>query len=206
MLSFRFCKTRWVEDRPVADRALEVWSSIKKSVSYWKDLSKSQRLKNSSYECLVSNYADVLISSKLHFCSYIASIFENYLTVFQSDFPVFPFFFDALEEVFNRFVGLIYEKDLMTASGGTSKILKKDRDNYSNRFRLLVDGLSASKRISSSVADKAKFQYSEIQTFAYEKHYYTKFSEFNYQNDRLDMFLEKYFPGSKELWYLYLFY
>ena len=94
----------------------------------------------------------------------------------------------------------------MTASGGTSKILKKDRDNYSNRFRLLVDGLSASKRISSSVADKAKFQYSEIQTFAYEKHYYTKFSEFNYQNDRLDMFLEKYFPGSKELWYLYLFY
>ena len=38
-----------------ADRALEVWASIKKSVRYWEGLSKSKRPKNSSYECLVSN-------------------------------------------------------------------------------------------------------------------------------------------------------
>ena len=39
----------------VADRALEVWASIKKSVRYWEGLSKLKRPKNSSYECLVSN-------------------------------------------------------------------------------------------------------------------------------------------------------
>ena len=66
----------------------------------------------------------------------------------------------------------------------------------------MVDGLSTSKKISSSVADKAKFQYNEMQTLVHEKHYYTKFSEFNYQNDRLDVFLGKYFYGSKELWHV----
>ena len=79
------------------------------------------------------------------------------------------------------------------------KHVVENREKYSDRFRFLVDGLSASKNISSSVDDKAKFQYNEIQTLAHEKHYYTKFSEFNYQNDCLDVFLEKYFSRSKEL-------
>ena len=82
------------------------------------------------------------------------------------------------------------------------KHIVENREKYSNRFRLLVDGLSASKKVSSPVADKAKFQYNEIQTLAHEKHYYTKFSEFNYQNDHLDVFLGKYFSGSKELWHV----
>ena len=79
------------------------------------------------------------------------------------------------------------------------KHVVENREKYSDRFRFLVDGLSASKNISSSVDDKAKFQYNEIQTLAHEKHYYTKFSEFNYQNDCLDVFLEKCFSRSKEL-------
>ena len=74
-----------------------------------------------------------------------------------------------------------------------------NKEKYSSRFRLLVDGLSASTKISSTIADKTKFQYNEIQALAHEKHYYTEFSEFNYQNDRLDVFRGKYFCGSKEL-------
>ena len=48
----------------------------------------------------------------------------------------------------------------------------------------------------------AKFQYNEIQTRAHEKQYYTGFLEFNYQNDRQDVFLGKYFSGSRELWHV----
>ena len=54
------------------------------------------------------------------------SIFENYLTVFQSDARWVPFLSDALEKIFLRLLGLIYKKDSMAASGGTSKMLKKD--------------------------------------------------------------------------------
>ena len=63
-------------------------------------------------------------------------------------------------------------------------------------------GFVLPKNISSSVADKAKFQYSEIQTVAHQKRHYTEFSELNYQKDRLDVFLGKYFCSSKELWHV----
>ena len=64
--------------------------------------------------------------SKLYFFAYIASIFENYITVFQGDALLFPFFFYALEKIFLRLLDLIYKKDSMAASGVTSEMLTKD--------------------------------------------------------------------------------
>ena len=75
-------------------------------------------------------------------------------------------------------------------------LLKIERNILTNSW------LSASKKISCSVADKAKFHYNEIQTLGHEAHYYTEFSEFNYQNECLDVFLGKYFSDSKELWHV----
>ena len=75
-------------------------------------------------------------------------------------------------------------------------LLKIERNILTNSW------LSASKKISCSVAGKAKFHYNEIQTLGHEAHYYTEFSEFNYQNECLDVFLGKYFSGSKELWHV----
>ena len=69
----------------------------------------------------------------------------------------------------------------------------ENRENSSNRFRLLVDELSVFKKILSSVADK------DTKT---PKHYDIKFAEFNYQNNCLDVFLGKYFSGSKEIWHV----
>ena len=60
------------------------------------------------------------------FFPYITSIFVNYLTLFQSDAPLVPFLFDALEMIFFRSLGLIYKEDSMAASRDTSKMLKKD--------------------------------------------------------------------------------
>ena len=38
----KFCSTRWIEDQPVADRALEVWSSVVSTVKHCQSLSKSK--------------------------------------------------------------------------------------------------------------------------------------------------------------------
>lgn len=57
-----------------------------------------------------------------------------------------------------------------------------------NRFRLLVDGLCSLKKIPSSIAHKAKFQYNDIQKLVYEKHC-NQFSGFDYQSDCLDSFM-----------------
>ena len=81
---FRFCPTRWVEDQPVAERALQIWTSFKAVIVYWEGLSKSKRPKNKSYEVLVNNYHDPLIPAKLQFFAFIASIFKPYLYHFPN--------------------------------------------------------------------------------------------------------------------------
>ena len=35
----RFCPTRWVENKPVAERILLIWSNMKAVVEYWLNLS-----------------------------------------------------------------------------------------------------------------------------------------------------------------------
>ena len=82
--SFRFCKTRWVDDRAVADCAIER---------------------------LVKCYSDPFVRAKLHFFSFVAGIFESYLMRFQTDTPMVSFMFDELSAVFKKLVGLIFKKD-----------------------------------------------------------------------------------------------
>ena len=65
--SFRFCETYWVDDRPVADHAIEVWPSVVKCVAYWESLSRSRHPQIKSYERLVECYSDPLVPVKLHF-------------------------------------------------------------------------------------------------------------------------------------------
>ena len=45
-----FVATRWVEDKGVSDRFIELWDSIKKVFDFWKGLAKSKRPKSKSYE------------------------------------------------------------------------------------------------------------------------------------------------------------
>ena len=63
----------------------------------------------------------------------------------------------------------------------------------------MVDGLSSHKKITSKFADKTKVQFNEMLKLFCEKHF-DKFIKFDYLNDRLDVFLGKYFSGKEDLW------
>ena len=98
-LNFRFCSTRWIEDESVASRAIEIWESIVKVIKHWQVLLSSKRPKqNKSYETLVKHYLDRVMLAKFHFFKFVASIFKNYLTSFQTDNPMLPFFLRSSRE------------------------------------------------------------------------------------------------------------
>ena len=78
------------------------------------------------------------------------------------------------------------------------KHIVENRDT-ANRFRLMVDGLSSHKKITSKIADNAKFQFNEMQKVVCEKHF-DEFIKFDYLNNRLHVFLGKYFCGKEDLW------
>ena len=79
---FRFCATRWVEDRPLAVREVEVCGPCVKLIRHYESLSKSKRPKNKFYKRLVSHYTDLLVPVKLQFFVFVATIFEPYLSIF----------------------------------------------------------------------------------------------------------------------------
>ena len=56
----------------------------------------------------------------------------------------------------------------------------------------MVDGLSSHKKITTKIADNAKFLFNEMQKVLCEKHF-DQFIKFDYLNDRWDVFLGKYF-------------
>ena len=45
-----FCSYPWVEDKPVADRLIEIWPNIVKTCKYWTSLRKSKQPKCKSFQ------------------------------------------------------------------------------------------------------------------------------------------------------------
>ena len=67
----------------------------------------------------------------------------------------------------------------------------ENRETSTNRFRLMVDGLSSHKKITSKIADNA-VQFIEMEKVVCEKHF-DEFIKFDYLKDRLDIFQGKIF-------------
>ena len=122
--SFRFCETRWVDDRPVTDHAIEVWLSIVKCMTYWEKMSRSRRPQIKSYKRLVDCYPDSLVPAELHFFLLVGGMFESYLT-FPNRCPHVLFMFDELSAIFKKLVGLIFKKDTTDNARSVASMLKK---------------------------------------------------------------------------------
>ena len=69
-----FCSTRWIEDKPVAERLIDVWRNILKIFDFWEGLVKSKQPKSKSYDNVKAHINDKLIVAKLHFFAYVAGI------------------------------------------------------------------------------------------------------------------------------------
>lgn len=67
-----FCATRWIEDKPVADRFIVLWPNLIKVMEFWKKLRKHKQRKNKSYEYLKNVLQDPLLIEKLEFYSYFS--------------------------------------------------------------------------------------------------------------------------------------
>ena len=63
---FAYCTTCWVEDKKVADRAVEIWPNIKKVVEKWEKLAPSKRPKGKNYQTVLAAFKDNCITAKLN--------------------------------------------------------------------------------------------------------------------------------------------
>ena len=90
-----FCSTRWVENRRVADRLVEIWPNIMKLFGYW--TSKKKEATSRSAITVKNAISDPLITSKLTFFSFVASKIKLYLTKYHANKPLIPFMYHGFQ-------------------------------------------------------------------------------------------------------------
>ena len=71
LFPFSFCATRWVGDKKVADRAIEIWVNICEIIDVWQKLTPSKKPKCKSHTTVVTAVNDQLATVKLQFFSFI---------------------------------------------------------------------------------------------------------------------------------------
>ena len=132
-----FCKTRWIEDKPVAARAIQLCPHIVKVIQYWLSLPVSKQPKdNKSYETLVKHHNDPLMIAKLSFFKYVASILKGFLVQFQSDKPMVPFLAKELDSILRKLMCLFVERKVLTEASTPLALTKVDLDKKKNHLPL----------------------------------------------------------------------
>ena len=89
---------RWIENVPVAERAVQVWPMVRLYVGAVRQ-KKLPNPSTASYDTVEAAQADPLIIAKLHFFLAISRTFYHFLTNYQTDEPVLPFFANDLSEL-----------------------------------------------------------------------------------------------------------
>ena len=108
-----FYATRWVEDKKVADKAVEIWVNICKIIDLWQKLVPSKRPKRKSYTTVVTAVSDQLATAKLQFFSFTAMISQPFLELYQSDIPMIPYMFDDIINVVKTLLKLFIKADVV---------------------------------------------------------------------------------------------
>ena len=108
---------------------IDIWPNILKVDDFWQKLLKSKQPKSKSYVNLHDGVIDLFTPAKLNIFSYIATIFQPFFTLYQTDNPVVPFLYDNLMKLVKKITLLIFKPDVVNPCTTVSAIEKIDFDN-----------------------------------------------------------------------------
>lgn len=107
-----FCGHRWVENLPVAERALQIWPNILKYVA----AVRSKDVNNpatSSYDTIEVAAKDPFVIAKLEVFTAVCRNVSPFLTKYQTDAPVLPFIAHDLAELLKSLLRRFVKIDLI---------------------------------------------------------------------------------------------
>ena len=118
-----FCATRWLGDIPVAQRAIDIWSSITKYVVETMKKSKSKIPTFESFKVVSECVNDAFILAKLEFLVCIAKQLQPFLTKYQCDWPMMPFLARDLELVLRGLMSRFVKANVLQEASSATKLL-----------------------------------------------------------------------------------
>ena len=100
-----FCGHRWLEDKGVAERALQIWPQITAYISETLKKPRVKLLHQITFSTVRSAVQDSLITAKLEFfcisCSHLETLSGE---IFQADAPLLPFITSELQVMMETLV------------------------------------------------------------------------------------------------------
>ena len=124
-----FCATRWIEDKIVADRLLDIWENIVKLVRYYEKLPKSKQPFSKSFVNVQKACNDIFYIGKFQFFSFIAGYFQPFLTAYQTDAPMLPFLYGDLNELVLQLLTSIVKPCVLDNCKNVFDVDPKNKDN-----------------------------------------------------------------------------
>ena len=135
----KFCATRWVENEPVADRAIKIWGDIVTLIKAFQAKVPSKRPKdNKSYNNLVQYHLNSLIPVYLHLFRDVASRLNVFLVKFQTDSPMVPFLSEEMAGILKWAMRFIIQKTALIKADTPYKLYKFDI-NHKDNLKLKTD-------------------------------------------------------------------
>ncbi|XP_077511308.1 uncharacterized protein LOC144121784 [Amblyomma americanum] len=126
----KFCPVRWLENRKVISRALDIIPNLLKYVECSKEAKKPPAC--ASFSTVEKAVGDRMLPVKLAFMLSIAEELEPFLAEFQTDKPMLPFVAPALDRLLRSLLGRIIRKEFLQATNTSSKLLRIDLENPDN--------------------------------------------------------------------------
>jgi hypothetical protein len=157
----QFCSTRWIEDAPVAERAVEIWKDVCTYIESVEKKPKYKRPNSTSYIAVLRATNDPLTLSKLLLFIDVAKLFTPFLRDFQTDKPMCPFLGTELskltKEIFEKFVKSSVMGSV-TMSNITEVELKDENLKAVKDVQINFAAKEALKAIGASDAKTAEFK------------------------------------------------
>ena len=124
VLPLQFCGHRWLEDKRVAERAVEMWPSLTTYITEILKKPKSQVHTSSSFSTVKFAVLNKLTTAKLEFFMSIAAAVRPYLQTFQPDGPLLPFITSELETLLRTLMGKFMKRAVLEGANSAYKIAK----------------------------------------------------------------------------------
>lgn len=153
----KHCPTRWIEDVPVAKKAIELLPHLKTYVeTVIKNPKKYTVPKTQSFEQVKDAVQDHLTLVKLQFFVSLAEEFLPFLSKYQTDEPVLPFLCEDLERLLRDLMRRCVKSQTLTAASSVLSLLKVNvtKDDVLKSPKNVDVGFSATHKLKELLATK----------------------------------------------------
>ena len=117
---------RWLENKKVADRLIELRDNIRQPSKFWDKFPKSKQPQSKSYENVQEVISGPFTLAKLKFFSFVSDIVEPFLKKYQSDKPMIPFMYEDLKDLVSRLLELFVKPAILEKNKTGKKMMKLD--------------------------------------------------------------------------------